>query len=324
LTQQSHTVLSCSNAACQRHWEIKNGIPDFLPEDLPETLAMTEDSAVDSPIDHAHTAELETDFHKNFKKKSVLRDLYVDYAFGIRQEILANYAQALGRKLDILDIGSGALLSGKAEQGGRHFNILKTYSRSYKAIEPSWSMIDQVNVPDSNLYHLSAALLVRGVGESLPFPPQSCDVVFFLSMLDHVINPEQVLREAQSVLRPGGIVVISLQNYQSWQRRLARSVLSRYMHQREEQDHHNWRFTPATILQLLNDTHYVNANCTELNYLTFPRLQPLENFWFTLPQRLLGKTASLNLIRWIDRHLAQWFPGCGGTFVVYAYRKPAP
>lgn len=309
-------VLCCSNQDCLQNWEIKNGIPDFLPENL-STL---NDSSADGQQAPIHGTELETDFHQNVKQRSVLRNLYVDYAFAIRQQILVEHTQRLGRQADILDIGSGALLSSKTAQEGRHFNMLKTYSRSYKGIEPSWHMINQVNVPGSNLYSLSSALLVRGVGESLPFPKESCDVVFFLSMLDHVTNPEKVLLEARSVLQPGGIVIISLQNYQSWQRRLARSLMPNYMNRREQQDHHNWRFTPDAIRELLQQTGYVNAVCIELNYLTFPRLHSLENLLFSLPSKLMGKAASLNLLQHIDANLAKLFPERGGTFIVYASR----
>lgn len=302
LMVQSSELLGCTEATCGRTWPIENGIPDLLAEDL-----LVED-------------DFETDFHQRVKKKSLIGKLYVDYAFALRERLIEAQVQSLGRPLDILDVGSGALLHGQGGQGGAHFRLLKRYSRSYKAIEPSWAMINQVNVPDGNLYHLPEATMVRGVGEQLPFPGESCDAVFFLSMLDHVADPVAVLREARSVLRPGGMVLISLQNYQSWQRQLARFLLPAYMrHREEEHDHHNWRFTPEMALKLLADTGYKSTTCVELNYLMFPRLHWLETLLFGLPAQLIRPEARLTWLERLNHRLAQRFAGKGGAFFCYGY-----
>lgn len=53
------------------------------------------------------------------------------------------------------------------------------------------------------------------------FAKESFDVVLMADILEHLINPEHVLREILSVIKPGGKVVISLPNVANWQIRLS-------------------------------------------------------------------------------------------------------
>lgn len=49
---------------------------------------------------------------------------------------------------------------------------------------------------------------VGGVGEHLPFHDNSFDHVIFATSLDHIVNPNVVLREAKRVLKDGGKINI--------------------------------------------------------------------------------------------------------------------
>lgn len=65
--------------------------------------------------------------------------------------------------------------------------------------------------------HIAAArtrfpwlMLVRGTAESLPFPDSSVDAMTMLDVIEHVADPDVVLAEAHRVLKPGGVLVVSV------------------------------------------------------------------------------------------------------------------
>ncbi len=61
-----------------------------------------------------------------------------------------------------------------------------------------------------------AGRLFPAVGESLPFPDASFDLVFSIAVLEHVRDPARVMAEALRVCRPGGYVVMNVPNYDSF------------------------------------------------------------------------------------------------------------
>jgi SAM-dependent methyltransferase len=51
-------------------------------------------------------------------------------------------------------------------------------------------------------------MFVRGVGEYLPFRPESFDRVLFATSLDHALSPRRALSEAGRVVKPSGAIVL--------------------------------------------------------------------------------------------------------------------
>lgn len=60
---------------------------------------------------------------------------------------------------------------------------------------------------------IDEARLVASCGETLPFADNSFDRVLCLSVLEHVVDPQKVIAEATRVLRPGGIALFDVPNY---------------------------------------------------------------------------------------------------------------
>jgi SAM-dependent methyltransferase len=60
----------------------------------------------------------------------------------------------------------------------------------------------------------------RGTLDDAPWPPGSFDAVTFNHALEHVPDPQLTLQQARALLRPGGLVVVSVPNFGAWQRRM--------------------------------------------------------------------------------------------------------
>jgi SAM-dependent methyltransferase len=62
---------------------------------------------------------------------------------------------------------------------------------------------------------LDAVVTADVEAAGFPFPPGSFDAVVFADVLEHLVDPWRVLREAAGVLAPGGAVVASIPNLQN-------------------------------------------------------------------------------------------------------------
>ena len=55
-------------------------------------------------------------------------------------------------------------------------------------------------------------ILIQDVSKGLPFPDASFDAVFCIEVIEHVPNPFGALTEIHRVLRPGGVLTLSVPN----------------------------------------------------------------------------------------------------------------
>lgn len=109
-------------------------------------------------------------------------------------------------KRTVLDVGSG--------QGGLLLELLVRGADAYGA-EPGqeFARLSRLRLEEAGF---SPERILRAYAEALPFPGDSFDYVVSLQVLEHVPNPELMLREMHRVLRRGGLCFISSENYLSF------------------------------------------------------------------------------------------------------------
>jgi methionine biosynthesis protein MetW len=62
----------------------------------------------------------------------------------------------------------------------------------------------------------------------LPFPDSSYDAAVSLEVIEHLFQPEAIIREAIRVVKPGGVVIVTTPNVAYWRRRLDLALLGRW------------------------------------------------------------------------------------------------
>ncbi len=99
---------------------------------------------------------------------------------------------------------------------------------------------------------------VRGWGTCLPFPNASFGVVTALDVIEHIPDESGVLREALRVLRPSGLLVVTVPAYQFlWSRH-------------DELNHHQRRYRRRSLAAVLQRAGFEIAKLSYYNTLLFP------------------------------------------------------
>jgi SAM-dependent methyltransferase len=103
---------------------------------------------------------------------------------------------------------------------GTGFGAFTVYTRSFHSwdiygCEPDFATID-ASGKLAEAVGLAELPVASAIGEQLPFPEASFDLVYSSNVLEHVYSPETVIREAVRVLRPEGYLFFTIPNYGSW------------------------------------------------------------------------------------------------------------
>jgi len=87
----------------------------------------------------------------------------------------------------------------------------------------------------------------RGTLADVPLEPGAYDIAVFKHSLEHVDDPVADLERVRAALRPGGLVLVTVPNFSSWQRR---RFGSRWFHL--DLPRHRMHFTPAALRRALH------------------------------------------------------------------------
>ncbi|HRJ12033.1 MAG TPA: methyltransferase domain-containing protein [Alphaproteobacteria bacterium] len=105
----------------------------------------------------------------------------------------------------ILDLGASA--------GGLSLALCRQFpAAAVYALEPEQEAYNLLCMMQSAT-HTAQLTPLHGVGEVLPLPDASVDLIVCHTVLEHVRDPEKVVSEMHRVLRPGGRVHLELPNY---------------------------------------------------------------------------------------------------------------
>jgi SAM-dependent methyltransferase len=137
----------------------------------------------------------------------------------------------------ILDVGCAA---------GYFLRIAQQAGHDVHGVELSAAIaVEAVQVLGADRVHvgtLAEAMAARN------YAPQSFDLVTLWDVIEHLPEPQQVLRQIRTLIKPGGKLLLETQNVSSrWARLLGR----RWHHYKH--DEHLYHFDPATMRRLLDD-----------------------------------------------------------------------
>ena len=168
---------------------------------------------------------------------------YADYAreaalylktFRKRMALVSRWLPAQAR---VLDIGCAA---------GYFLRIAREHGHDVHGVELSTAIaIEAVKALGADRVHVGT---LDDAVTAMDHRPQSFDLVTMWDVVEHIPEPQPVLRRIRDLIKPGGKLLLETQNVASrWARLLGR----RWHHYKH--DEHLYHFDPRTIRRLLDD-----------------------------------------------------------------------
>jgi ubiquinone/menaquinone biosynthesis C-methylase UbiE len=176
---------------------------------------------------------------------------------------------------------------------------------NYAGIEPSTEQLKQRDISSMGLG------FVQATAERVPFPDMVAHGVLIKEVIDHCYDPVTVFREAGRILKPGGVLVVTVTNDKSWYKRLLPWVNRAF---KAKQTDHLFFFGPTDLKKLAEVTQFDRVWVETYNYLKLPRI--LER-----ALSLLGPSINRWLLNIKDATGKILLPGLGGGILLKAYKK---
>jgi len=194
------------------------------------------------------------------------------------------------RRPTILDLGCGW-----TDFYGKLQHVVGTYV----GIEPAAGQLLRAE-PRENQF------LIRGMGEKILLRDSCVDIVLLISVLDHCLDAEKTLQEAFRVLKPGGTVIILLENRGRFANDIRALLRMKIAHGVE----HLYYFSVDDILALVEPLGKVNFLCS------YGFLMGFDHFSNILPEKLVGGLEAVT-----DAVLSSLFVKKGQHFVLSAVKS---
>lgn len=160
-------------------------------------------------------------------------DLYLK-TFRRRMALVSRWLPARAR---VLDVGCAA---------GYFLRVLQEHGHDVHGVELSQAIaVEAIKALGQERVHIGT---LDDAVAAMDYRPQSFDLVTMWDVVEHIPEPQQVLRRVRELIKPGGRFLLETQNVASrWARLLGR----RWHHYKH--DEHLYHFTPTTIRRLLDD-----------------------------------------------------------------------
>lgn len=204
-----------------------------------------------------------------------------------------------GRPL-LLDIGAGRGEFALFLQGRGRARVW-----NYLGFEPSGEQLKQRDIPEYGMG------FVQGMAEQVPFPDMTAHGIVVKEAIDHCYDPAKVFAEAKRLLKPGGILVVTVTNDKSYFKRLLPFVNKA---RKSTQTDHLFFFGPYELRKLAEEARFDRVSVETYNYLKLPRI--LEQVL-----SLFGPSINRSILNVTDAIGQALLPGLGGGIILKATKK---
>ena len=175
----------------------------------------------------------------------------------------------------------------------------------YLGLEPSAEQLQQKDIRTLGLG------FVQATAEAMPLQDMVAQGVLMKEALDHCYDPSKVFSEAKRLLKPGGVLVVTITNDKSYFKRLLPGINNAH---KATQTDHLFFFGPDDLKKLAQAASFDRVSVETYNYLKFPRFLEIALGW-------LGEPLNRSLLSLTDAIGKVLLPGMGGGIILKAHNK---